>query len=214
MMKQNLLLFALLCSVLVIGCSDDDSNEDNNDETATIDCADIAATTQSAAEAYNATKSEETCKRYKEAINSQITSCGDELGVLQAIADGLGDCIEQPSKKTISVSVGSLLKTFDQNVTIDQNGTALTIRAEEKNSNNWVSIELEASATGTDILTDFTIFIISREYKPNTEFEPDPFTSTITVNSNEKIEGNFHGVVTAANNASVSLTGGTIDLTL
>ncbi len=201
MKKQKLLPSILFTALLFFSCS-----ETNNDN-----CSDLQFAAETAEENYNSNNTEETCNSYKDALNAQISSCGDESGALQSILDGLGDCSETTTQGTIIVTVGGLLKTFDENITITQNGATLTIRAEHSLTNDWISFEVEQGGTGIDIISNFKIFLVSREYFP-TSNSAGTFTSSITTNTSIAIEGSFSGPVEAANNAVVDLTSGMIDL--
>src|SRR5688572_25690796 len=98
----------LFACVVMLSCNSDDDNEP-------ISCEDASAAVIAAGTAYNNATAEnfvELCNDYKDALENQISSCGDENGVLQDMVDGL-DCTEPTTNGTISLSVGSAPLVFD-----------------------------------------------------------------------------------------------------
>lgn len=209
-MKKNLLLFYVIIAISSWSCS--------NESDSPIDqCVAAQANTATALQNFNAVTEadanyESICNTYKNVLQAQITACGDETGSIQTIIDGLGDCLPSTSQGSITVTVGTLARTYDQNVSVNQNGNTLTIRAEESGG-DWISFDVEQGQTGTDIINaNFILNTFSRDYTPTTS--PTPFTSSITVNSSTNIEGTFSGTVLASSNGSVlSLTSGVINIT-
>ncbi|RRO14576.1 hypothetical protein [Flavobacteriaceae bacterium 14752] len=97
------LLIILLISSIGLSCENENSNDNNVDNPDdNIECQNAQqATVQAQQDFENASNSEyeDLCATYIDALNLQITECGDEDGSLQSIIDELGDCtlvIEPP----------------------------------------------------------------------------------------------------------------------
>lgn len=209
-MKKKFLLFYIVLTVSLLGCSSDG-------ESIVDACISAQQNTAIALRNFEAiTKTdanyETTCNTYKNTLQTQINACGDPTAAIQNIIDGLGDCSVSTQGGSITVTVGTLARTYDQNVTVSQNANILTIRAED-NGGDWISFDLEQGQTGTDLINStFILNTFNRDYTPTTS--PEPFTSSITVNSGAVITGTFSGTVLAASNNSVlGLTSGSINIT-
>ena len=90
MKALKLICAALLLNFIVLSCS---SNEENNDND--ILCEEAFAETISAAQAFNDATDDnyaELCEAYKNALQAQILACGDVSGDLHSIIADLGDC--------------------------------------------------------------------------------------------------------------------------
>ncbi|SEB38169.1 hypothetical protein SAMN04489761_0313 [Tenacibaculum sp. MAR_2009_124] len=203
MRKRIYLNFTLLLLVFSFACCSSENESDN--------CMSIASETATAAENYRNDQNEETCNAYKELLNQQISSCGDESGSLKSLLDELGDCSGAIDEGILSVRVGTLIKTFETNISVQVDGSNLLVKAEDDLTDDWVSFELELGATGENKLQNFRIYLISREYYPDSNVT-GTFTSSISINNNDIIEGSFNGPVKANNGAIVSLTIGRIEI--
>ena len=112
--------------VLSLACSS------SSDSTPAPSCQNLTDATDAAQAAYiNATSSNhaELCNAYKTALQNEINACGDASGDLQATINDLGDCTITSGNSVISVQVGSLVKTFETNLTVTTVGPVKKIRA-------------------------------------------------------------------------------------
>jgi hypothetical protein len=212
MKTLKLISAILLLTITLFSCS---SDSDNNNST----CEDAAAATAAAAQAFNnSTDANRTalCNAYKDALQDQINACGDDSNTLQAIIDDLGDCTLTPANHgVISVVAGTLTKTFETNITVTTVGTTRQVRAEDNATSDWIYFEVQQGITGTDIISNFNIHLISSDYNPLADDEGGNWSSTITVNSATAINGTFFGYVTSpTTGADLELTSGVIDLDL
>ena len=205
-----MLALATFAGLAFTACSDDD---DNND----LSCEDAVSASLEAAIAFNASTPanySDLCADYKSALEAQIESCGDANGDIQAIIDDLGDCTIN-SMGGITVTVGTLQKTFNQNVTVSLNGTTRTVRAEDASSDDWIEFDIQSGVTGLASITNFTIHLLTSDYVPLPDDEGGNWTNNITVNSTTAIDGTFSGYVTSpTTGADLELTSGVINIDL
>ena len=152
------------------------------------------------------------CNNHKQALITKKNACGDPTGDIQAEIDAL-DCTAAPTvaSGSITVTVGTLPKTFDENLTVDVNGITVSVRAEDAASGDWVSFDVEQGVTGANVISNFTIHLISSDYFPANN-AAGIFTTEITVNNATDMEGAFSGPVESAAGGDVSLTSGVIDI--
>ncbi|MFN8273668.1 MAG: hypothetical protein U0X58_02190 [Flavobacteriaceae bacterium] len=171
-----------------------------------------------ASEAYdNATSSNyvSLCNAYKNALQNEINACGDPDGDLQNIIDNLGDCGSTPAP-SVTVTVGTLEKTFETNRTVTVVGTTRKIKVYDNvNNSDFVYFEIQQGATGVNKINNFNIHLISSDYNPMPVDEGGNWTSNITTNTTTKINGTFSGYVTSpTTGADLSLTQGIININL
>ncbi|TYB69411.1 hypothetical protein ES676_14230 [Bizionia saleffrena] len=152
------------------------------------------------------------CNNHKLALITKQNACGDLSGGIQAEIDAL-DCtaVATPVSGAITVTVGTLPKTFDENITVDVNGNTVSVSAEDAGSSDWISFDVEQGQTGANIISNFTIHLISSDYYPANN-AAGIFTSEITANSTTDINGTFSGPVESDAGGDVSLTSGVIDI--
>ena len=81
------------------------------------------------------------CNAYKVALQQQIAACGDQSGALQALINSLGDCGGDMPEGVISVTVGTLSKTFETNITVEEVGGVRSVRAEDNAIDDWISFK-------------------------------------------------------------------------
>lgn len=152
------------------------------------------------------------CNAYRTALQQQITACGDQSGALQNLINNLGDCAGSDMPEgVISVTVGTLAKTFETNITIMEAGGILSVRAEDDATDDWISFDVSSGETGVDIISNFVIHLITTDYFPASN-PTGTFTSEITINTTPSIQGTFAGPVESADGADLSLTQGVIDI--
>lgn len=153
------------------------------------------------------------CNNHKQALMTKKNACGDPTGSIQAEIDAL-DCTAAPTiaSGTITVTVGTLPKTFDENLTVDVNGITVSVRAEDAGSGDWISFDVEQGQTGANVISNFTIHLISSDYFPANN-AAGVFTSEITLHNATDMEGTFFGPVESATGGDVNLTSGVIDIT-
>lgn len=211
MKTLKLIAIGLLLATTSFSCSSDSNDSAPN-------CEDAAAATIAAAQAFNNATNDnyaDLCNDYKDALQDQIDACGDDSGALQAIIDDLGDCTIDTNTGVISVTVGSLPRTFETNITITTVGTTRKIRAEDNVSSDWISFEIEQGDTGAGAVSNFTIHMGTSDYNPLPDIDGGNWSSNITVNSATAINGTFFGYVTSpTTGADLDLTSGVIDLDL
>ena len=208
-MKKLISSILFLSILLLLSCSSNNDSAPN--------CESIAASTLAAQETYNNSTSNNyvtSCNAYKTALQKQIDECGDTNGVLQGIKDGLGDCIiSNPTPPpTVMVTVGTLVKTFETNLTVTTVGTTRKIKVYDNvNNTDFVYFEIQQGATGSTAITNFNIHLLSSDYNPTPVDEGGNFTSNISQNSTSQITGTFYGYVTSpTTGADLSLTQGSI----
>ena len=192
----------MITNLLSCGSNDDIANDCSTNEKAII----------AAEEAYNLDKQNEAlCENYKTALQKEITICGDTDGILQAKIEALGDCKITNSGK-LSVTVGTLKIEFTTISVILTSGL-ITVNASKQGqgSDYYIYFELAENSTGVAIMQNFKITLLDKDFFPNTDGFDD-FTNTITVNSTGTIKGTFSGMVTRADGADLSLSGGIIDV--
>lgn len=211
MKNLKFILGALLMGALVVSCSNDDDN--NNDLT----CEEAVEASANAAIAFNAAtpaEKEDRCNDYKDALQDQIDVCGDDSGALQDIIDSLGDCTLDQVTGVISVNYG-FARTFETDITVTTAGNVRHVTAYDNASSDWISFDIQDGATGADVIENFTIHILTSDYHPLPDDEGGNFSSNISVNTANSIDGTFFGIVTSpTTGADVDLTSGVINLDL
>ncbi len=214
MKTLKLLIPVLLINMLLLSCSSDDNN--NTAPTCEQTTAATLAASQAFANASDANYSA-LCDAYKDALQDQIDVCGDTSETLQAIIVDLEDCtltIAPINLGEIKVTVGTLVKRFDKNITVTVSGTTRKIRAEYAGNSDFIYFEIQQGATG-NIISNFNIHLLSSDYNILPESEGGVWSSNITMNSATAIDGTFYGYVTSpTTGADLSLTSGVIDLNL
>lgn len=210
MKTVKLISSILLVAILSFSCSSDSDSQPNCDE--------ISAQTLAAEDAFNAAtpaNHTELCNAYKAALQNQINTCGDPVGDLQAIIDDLGDCT-LTSTPSVTVTVGTLVKTFESNLTVTTVGTLKKIKVYDNvNDSDFVYFEIQQGAIGANAFTNFNIHLISSDYNPTPVNEGGNWTSNISVNNTTNITGTFYGYVTSpTTGADLSLTQGSITVSL
>ncbi|MBQ0770041.1 MAG: hypothetical protein KBT58_12165 [Bizionia sp.] len=152
------------------------------------------------------------CNNHKQALITKKNACGDPTGEIQAEIDAL-DCTAVPTTATgsITVTVGTLPKTFDENLTVEVTGITVSVRAEDAGSGDWISFDVEQGQTGANVISNFTIHLISSDYFPANN-AAGIFTTEITLHNTTDMEGTFSGPVESAGGGDVSLTSGVIDI--
>jgi hypothetical protein len=197
--------------LLSFSCSSDNSNTQ-------VNCEEISAQTLASEDAFNnatAANHTELCNAYKAALQNQINSCGDTSGDLQAIIDDLGDCI-LAATPSVTVTVGTLAKTFETNLTVTIVGTTRKVKVyDDVNGTDFVYFEIQQGATGSNIISNFNIHLLSSDYNPMPVIDGGNWTSSITTNTATKITGTFFGYVTSpTTGADLSLTQGSVNVNL
>ncbi len=209
-MKRAVLSFLTFITLLACSSDDDNSNTEDNCETAAL------ASAEAAIEFSDATDENYTdlCVAYKTALQTQIGVCGDQNGELQAIIDDLGDCTQDPGQNTqgeLSVTAGTLPLDFDEVNIVVEDGL-VKVTGETSASNNYnIYFEVAEGTTGTDVIQNFQIELTSVFYPYNegTQFD---FTSEITTNTEGTLIGSFYNAVSNNEGADINLTNGTIEL--
>jgi hypothetical protein len=197
--------------ILSFSCSSDNNTTQPN-------CDEIIAQTLAAQNAFNnatAANHTELCNAYKAALQNQINSCGDPSGDLQDIIDDLGDCILVVTP-SVTVTVGTLAKTFETNLTVTVVGTTRKVKVYDNvNGTDFVYFEIQQGATGSNIISNFNIHLLSSDYNPTPVIDGGNWMSSITTNTATKITGTFFGYVTSpTTGADLSLTQGVINVNL
>ena len=210
------IVVTLSLAILMVACSNSESNP-----TPQTSCQSLTATTNAAEVAYNNANSSNLsalCNAYKTALQNEINGCGDANGDLQGIVADLGDCTVTPTNRIISVAVGTLVKTFETNLTVTTVGTTRQIRAYDNMpgaSSDYIYFEIPVGATGSNKISNFNLHLISSDYNITPVDEGGIWSSAITVNSSTVINGTFYGYVTSpTTGADLSLTQGTINISL
>jgi hypothetical protein len=212
-MKTLKLIFAALTFITIsISCSSGESSSSQ------MTCAQASSKSDDARVAYdNATSSNYVtlCTAYRSALQKEISVCGDPDGDLQSIIDGLGDCGSTPAP-SVTVTVGTLVKTFELNKTITVVGSTKKIKVYDNvNGNDFVYFEIQQGATGSNVINNFNIHLITSDYNPMAVDEGGNWISNITTNSSSSIIGTFSGYVTSpTTGADLSLTQGSISINL
>jgi hypothetical protein len=170
-----------------------------------------AATAQ---QVYNqATEEEftEACNAYAFVLQQKINECGDEDGSIQDIIDSLGNCsaTSNPSDFELRVTAGSAPIVFNTANVVVQNGL-VKVSGTVESSGYSIYFEVPEGSTGTDIMENFVLSLISDFYPSSEGFED--FTSTITTNDNGLIVGTFWGTVVNNDNGYLSLTQGVVNI--
>lgn len=202
-------MMGLLALPVFTACSEDDENIDpeNSCEIA------IVATTNAQTELESATDENYTsaCTTYKAALEAQIEACGDADGSLQAIIDGLGDCIQEVDDDKLSVNAGTLPVDFDI-VEVKVIGGLIKVSGTSTFSDDTIYFEVAKGAEGETAIQNFEIVLLDKAFYPYNEGSQFDFTSEITTNTTGVLIGSFYNVVTNEDGADVNLTNGTIDL--
>jgi hypothetical protein len=196
--------------ILSFSCSSDNNTPQPN-------CDEIIAQTLAAQNAFNnatAANHTELCNAYKVALQNQINSCGDPSGDLQVIITDLDDCTLNPSK--ITVTVGTLVKTFETNLTVSIAGTTRKIKAyDDAVPADFIYFELQQGAIGQDKISNFIIHLFNKDFTKFPLDEGGVWVNNITVNATTEIKGTFYGYVTSIETgADLSLTQGKIEIDL
>ncbi|MFN3752996.1 hypothetical protein [Flavobacterium sp.] len=207
MKRLKLVSTVLLLTLLSLSCSSDSDSAPS--------CEEAASATLAAAQAFqNATDENfpELCEAYKEALQDQITACGDTTGDLQTILDGL-DCTVPTTTGTLSVNLGSAPVVFDV-ITVTTTGTTRHVHGEKTNTTYQIDFDVEVGQTGTNKINNFQLRLFSQIYTP---LIPAAFgnewTNNITVNSSTSIVGTFRGEVVNAGQTSVQdMIGGVVNV--
>jgi hypothetical protein len=200
-----------LLTILSIACSSSSSDSAPS-------CDSLANATDAAQAAYltaTASNQEQKCNAYKTALQNEINSCGDEFGELQAIIDDLGDCSITPiNNKVITVTVGTLVKTFETNVTVTTVGPNKQIRGyDNASATDYIYFEIPVGTTGSNKISNFNLHLMTSDYNVLPVDEGGIWSSNITVNSAVAINGTFYGYVTSpTTGADLSLTSGSINI--
>jgi hypothetical protein len=197
---------------LTFACSSSSS------DSAAPSCENLSNATDAAQAAYitaTASNQEEKCNAYKTALQNEINNCGDELGDLQAIIDDLGDCTITPvNNKVITVTVGTLVKTFETNVTVTTVGPNRQIRGyDNASATDYIYFEIPIGTIGSNKISNFYIHLLTSDYNITPVDEGGNWSSNITVNSASAINGTFYGYVTSpTTGADLSLTSGSVNI--
>lgn len=208
MKKLKLVSTVLLLTILSLSCSSDSDSAPS--------CEDAASATLAASQAFdNATNENysELCEAYKEALQDQITACGDDTGDLQAIIDGL-NCTPSTTTGTLSMNLGSAPLEFDV-ITVTTTGTTRHVHGEKSNTTSYeIDFDVEVGQTGANKINNFQLRLFSQTYTP---LIPAAFGnewgSNITVNSATSVVGTFHGELANASQTSVQdLIGGVVNI--
>lgn len=211
-MKNLRTLASAVIAVFFFGCS---SNDDNNTP---LSCEEASLATMEAAFAFsNATDQnlEQLCTAYKNALAAQIDVCGDANGELQDLIESLGDCQLNVDAGVVSVTVGTLNKTFETDITVTTVGNIRKVTAYDDMTSDWISFEIAQGATGSGAVQNFKIHLISSDYVPLPVDEGGNWASNITANNATNITGTFFGYVTSpTTGADLSLTSGVINVQL
>ena len=151
------------------------------------------------------------CNAYKTALQNVIDLCGDPDGSYQATIDGLGDCsLDQPNAQ-ITLTAGNLPIDFDV-ITVEENGNFLEITGETSGPENYtVYFEVAMGTTGIDIINSTFVLTFTSTFFPSTQ-GVDDFTSEITENTQNTLVGTFSGLMENNDNADLSITSGTINI--
>ncbi|MBK8600085.1 MAG: hypothetical protein IPN80_05565 [Flavobacterium sp.] len=204
-----------LMVILSIACS---SSSDSSDSAPS--CESLSNATDAAEAAYytaTAANLAERCAAYKTALQNEINSCGDASGDLQDTFNDLSDCNIGPvNSSVISVKVGSVIKTYETNVTVTTVGPNLEIRAyDNATATDNIFFKIPVGTTGANKISNFNLRLLSSDYNPLSEAEGGNWTSNISVNSATTITGTFFGIVTSpTTGADLDLTQGTINISL
>jgi hypothetical protein len=180
-------------------------------DTTVNDCAAQAATDQAEA-AYNQdTSNEDLCIAYRQALENQISECGDNDGNLQAAIDTLGNCsADTGSTGTLSLRAGTLDIDFvNQDVTFENN--IITVSGTSQGGSYTVSFQVTEGDTGTDVIQNFVLSLTGTEFFPSTQGFED-FTSNTTASTGNVLQATFFGLVENNDGGDLSLTQGIVDI--
>lgn len=171
------------------------------------------AETSAAATAYNQDNTnEDLCIAYKEALENQISECGDANGNLQDILDDLGDCSAgSASGGTLRVTTGTLPIEFTQQSISIEDGL-ITVEGVSAGGSYEIYFQITEGDTGTDVFQNFVLTLNGTEYFPSTQGFED-FTSNTSVSSGNVLQATFFGIVESGAGADLSLTQGVVDMT-
>jgi len=188
--------------------------------TGSVDCTELPLITQNAEQEYDLASPEdenfeELCLAYEEALQTQITECGDATGALQAEIDGL-PCNEggggSTVQGTITVTAGSLPITFDE-ISIVTENQLVKITGETSAANNYsISFDVTQGETGQDVFMNFEITTTSTFF-PSTQGGTFTFNNEVTTNQEGEIIGTFNGYIENEDGGDAELTNGMFDLT-
>jgi hypothetical protein len=198
----------LFACVVMLSCNSDDNEP--------VSCEDASAAVIAAGTAYNNATAEnfvELCNDYKDALENQISSCGDENGILQDMVDGL-DCTEPTTNGLITFNLGSAPVELDV-ITVTTTGTTRHVHAEKSTTTTYeLDFDVEVGQTGANKINNFQLRLMSQTFTPliPAAFGND-WESNITVNSATSVVGTFHGELVNASETSVQdLLGGVVDI--
>ncbi len=187
-------------------------------------CEEATAATSDAAAAYNAAEagSEEAynnCMAYREALITQIDICGDESGALQSTLDGLTctppDQGGETATGSISLTAGTAPMLFNRDITYiinETNGTVEIHALHETSDTYYINLVIEQGVTGDDVIDNITLQFTSLFTPSTVAGTPTPYTDSITTNDTTSLAGTFYGDFINADNASLSITNGVIDI--
>lgn len=217
MKKLQLISSVLFLAIIALSCSSSDGDSTAVPPAQT--CAEASTQTAAALQAFDNATNENygtLCAAYKAALQNQITVCGDPLGTLQDIITDLGDCTLTPAAPSVTVTVGTLVKTFETNRTITTTGTTRKIKVYDNvNDTDFIYFEIQQGATGANVISNFNIHLLSSDYNPTPVSDGGNWTSNITANTATTITGTFFGYVTSpTTGADLSLTQGSITINL
>lgn len=204
------LLFVSTCAITMIlsGCSSDDSNDNVNNPSQCDIAADAALDAKAAYEAANEEDFADACTDYKTALQVQKQVCGDANGSIQDKIDSLGDCTAPvESNGIITVTAGTLPIEFSV-ISIVEQGEILKVSGETEQGNYTIYFEVEKNVTGENVVQNFEMKLISVYYPYEGEFD-----TNIDVNENGELSGSFSGIVMNDDNGATNLYNGNIDLT-
>lgn len=204
----------------IVACGDDgtiqaiiDSLGNCGDNNQSGECEAATIITSQAETAYNNDNTNtDLCNTYKNALQNQITVCGDD-GTLQTIIDELGDCVNNNSGQgSITVTAGTLPLVFDEiSVVVEDN--IVKVSGETSAQNDYsIYFEVAEGATGADAMQNFELSLTSVFY-PSTLDPPFHFISNIDTNTLGSITGTFGNVVINTQNGQLSLSAGNINVT-
>ncbi len=158
------------------------------------------------ADAYTAT-----CTDLFNALQSQIISCGDADGALQARIEVLGDCTppEDDGPVRFTMTNGSQ-KNFNT-ASVSISGSLLTVVATDVSSGDVFVFDIVLQQVGDNVMQNTTITIDGVTYAA-TPSGSTPFVNTITENTGSVIVGTFSGTFTAMGGTTVLTANGILDI--
>ena len=182
------------------------------------------------------------CAAYVNALQDQITYCGDPDGTIVDTIIILGDCQGANGNGTFTVNINGEDKVYDI-IYVEQSGQFLQVRGEITGTNDTIDLRFDSSIDpsignctpppgdancGVDVLRDVRIQyngVIYTDADPSFPYFPDPndpnatpsyFLGNLVTNAGNAFSGTLNGRLFEggnANNGFITISNGIIDLT-